>query len=262
MDKVVTNWAFDKVSVGLGGAKVVSDATFGVTNGELVAVLGANGAGKSSLIKAGLGLLACDSGAVLLDGQNPAKLPTGVRARQVAYLPQSRPLAWPLSVRDVVALGRFAFGAAPGRLGKADADAVEAAIGACNIVHLADRATDTLSGGELARVHVARALAAQAPLLVADEPTAALDPAQALGVTQVVADFCAKGGAALVILHDISLAARFASRIIVMSQGAILVDAPPTQALTPDILRRAFGIDARLAEIDGTPALSIAGISA
>lgn len=262
MDKVATNWTFDKVSVSLGGTKVVNDATFGVTNGELVAVLGANGAGKSSLIKAGLGLLACDSGAVLLNGQNPTKLPAGVRARQVAYLPQSRPLAWPLSVRDVVALGRFAFGAAPGRLGKVDADAVAAAIVACNISHLADRATDSLSGGELARVHVARALAAQVPLLVADEPTAALDPAQALGVMQVVADFCAKGGAAVVILHDISLAARFASRIIVMCQSDILADGPPAQALTPDILRQAFNIDARLAEIDGTPALSIAGISA
>jgi iron complex transport system ATP-binding protein len=262
MDKVVTNWAFDKVSVSLGGTMVVNEATLGVSSGELVAVLGANGAGKSSLIKAGLGLLPFDSGSVLLNGQNQAKLSAGIRARQVAYLPQTRPLAWPLYVRDVVALGRFAFGAAPGRLGKADADAVEAAIADCKIGHLADRATDTLSGGELARVHVARALAAQAPLLVADEPTAALDPAQALGVMQVIADFCAKGGAALVILHDITLAARFVSRIIVMSRGIIVADGPPRQALTPDVLRQAFGIEARLAEIDGSPVLCVTGISA
>lgn len=259
MDKPATEWTFDQVCVRLNEEKVVDGASFKIQSGELIAILGANGAGKSSLIKAGLGLLPLESGIVRLNNQDPIRLAAGKRARQVAYLPQSRPLAWPLCVRDVVALGRFAFGAAPGRLVKADADAVEAAIAACNIAHLTDRATDTLSGGELARVHVARALATQAPLLVADEPTAALDPAQALGLMTVIFDFCAKGGAALVVLHDINLAARFASRIIVMNQGKILVDAGPRKALTPSILQAAFAIDARIASVDELPVLAISG---
>jgi iron complex transport system ATP-binding protein len=258
MSKVKANLSLDNVCVTLSGVQVVKSATLSVTSGELVAIIGANGAGKSSLIRAGLGLLARDCGVVSLNGQDPRTMAAGERAQQVAYLPQSRPLAWPLCTQDVVALGRFAFGAAPGRLGKKDAAAVQTAMNACNIAHLAHRGTSTLSGGELARVHVARAFAAEAPILVADEPTVALDPAQALGVMQVIADFCVRGGAALVILHDIGLAARFASRIIILSDGAILADGPPQQTLLPDILRQAFAINARLVDIDGVPVLVFA----
>jgi iron complex transport system ATP-binding protein len=261
MDRPVTTWTLEDVSVSLGGASVVTKATLQVSSGEFVAIVGPNGAGKSSLVKAALGLLPLESGQVRLNGHDPAKMAPQARARQVAYLPQARSLAWPLAVRDIVALGRFAFGAAPGRLGEVDADAVAAAMTACSITPLSDRPTDTLSGGELARVHVARALAAQAPLLVADEPTAALDPAQALAVMQVIANFCAGGGAAVVIVHDISLAARFASRIIVMKQGVLLADGPPKQALTPETLRDAFGLEAQLVDIDGVPVLAVAGLT-
>jgi iron complex transport system ATP-binding protein len=261
MDNATTHVTYDNVSVCLNAVTVVKGASFRVRSGELVAVIGANGAGKSSLVKAGLGLLPCAAGKVDLGGQNPRAMDASVRARRVAYLPQSRPLAWPLSVRDIVALGRFAYGAAPGRLGKVDAEAVDAALSACNITHLADRASDTLSGGELARVHVARALASAAPLLVADEPTAALDPAQAFGIMQVISEFCAKGRAALVILHDISLAARFATRIIVMNQGAIIADGPPETALTTTVLHHAFAIDAQMVAPDGLPILSIKSVA-
>jgi iron complex transport system ATP-binding protein len=255
------DWIFDDVTISFGGTQVVKSATLCVSPGELVAVLGANGAGKSSLIKAGLGQLPTDSGKIALNGQNPRTVSPTARARQVAYLPQSRPLAWPLSVRDIVALGRFAYGAAPGRLSAKDAAAVEVALETCDIAHLGQRATNSLSGGELARVHIARALAAGAPLLVADEPTAALDPAQAFSILQVVVDFCTKGGAALIILHDISLAARFASRIIVMKHGSIIADDAPLKALTPAILQAAFGIKAQLMAMENGPLLSIEGLS-
>lgn len=251
----------DHVSVRLGGVEAVRDISLRIGAGELVGLVGANGAGKSTLARAGLGLIARSAGGVSLDGTDPASMSPVRRARLAAWLPQARPLAWPLAVQDVVALGRFCHGAAPGRLGPGDSEAVETALAACSLTALRARSTATLSGGELARVHVARALAAQAPLLVADEPTAALDPAQALAVMQVMADFCGKGGAALVIVHDLALAARFATRVAVMRQGRLIADAPPLEALSPQVLEQAFCIDADMQVAAGAPVLALRGLA-
>jgi iron complex transport system ATP-binding protein len=259
MDKAAVCWQLDHLSVSLGQVCVVQDVSLEVSGGQLVALVGANGAGKSSLVRAGLGLLPVAGGQARINGLDASRMKAGERARHIGYLPQSRPLAWPLAVRDVVALGRFSYGAAPGQLGPLDRQAVEEALRVCGLAQLAGRSTDTLSGGELARVHVARALAGQAPILIADEPTAALDPAQALCVMEVLADFCARGGAAVIILHDLSLAARFAHRVVVMSQGRLLEDAAPTEALRPDILRQAFCIDARLVDVDGHAFVAVNG---
>jgi iron complex transport system ATP-binding protein len=256
----MAEWVIENLTVALGGRAVVRDASLSVRAGELVALVGANGAGKSTLARAGLGLIARASGTITLNGADPSSLKPAVRARQVAWLPQARPLAWPLSVGDVVALGRFAFGATVGSLAASDRAAVDRALTECGLSGLQRRRTDTLSGGELARVHVARALAAQAPLLVADEPTAALDPAQALSVMQVIGDYCAQGGAGLVIVHDLALAARFASRVVVMQQGAILADGPPAQALSPAVLKQAFCLDAAITLLDGVPVLAVKGL--
>lgn len=238
---------FSGVAKAQRGRQVLSGVDLRVQAGEVVALLGANGAGKTTLARLGAGLLAPDAGQVRLDGADPRQLTASARARTLAYLPQHRPLAWPLRVRDVVALGRFAHGARPGALAPADAAAVARVLQACGLDALADRSSDTLSGGELARVHVARALAAEARVLIADEPIAALDPLHAWQVLRLIADFAAAGGAALIVLHDVAMATRFATRLAVLADGRVIADGKPLDAATPAVLAAAYGVRATVA---------------
>ncbi|MEM1263512.1 MAG: ABC transporter ATP-binding protein [Pseudomonadota bacterium] len=242
----MTELIADSLSVVRGTTTLVERASFACQPGELVALLGPNGAGKTTLLRAALGLLPPTSGTATLAGDDTQRLAPLERARRVSYLPQRRPLAWPSPVRDVVALGRFSHGAALGRLGDTDQQAVARALDACDLTALADRATDTLSGGELARAHFARALAAQAPLLVADEPVAALDPRHQHRIMKIVRDFVDNGGGALIVLHDISLAASFADRLLWMHAGAIVADGTPTETLTVDRLADVYGVRAAI----------------
>ena len=227
-------------------AELVSDASFALRSREFVVLLGPNGAGKTSLIEGSLGIMPRHMGTVRLDGIDMDDLSPIRRARQVSYLPQMRPLAWPNCVRDIVALGRYSYGSSPGRLGKEDANAVDRAIEACELNHLEDRRADTLSGGELARVHCARAFAAETPLLFADEPIAALDPSHQFRVLDLIAAYVEAGGGALVVLHDVQLAARYASRLIWMQDGRIVADGLPEQTLTPARLQDVFGVRAEV----------------
>ena len=229
-----------------GGRELLADAGFALGPGELVALLGPNGAGKTTLLRAALGLLPNASGSAALDGTDVRRLPPAARARQLAYLPQARPLAWPALVRDVVALGRFAYGGPLGRLAPADAAAVDRALAACDLVALADRRADTLSGGELARVHVARALAAEAPLIVADEPVAALDPLHQHQVMALLREAASHGAGVLVVLHDLALAARHADRLLWMREGRIVADGPAGDTLTPALIAAVYGVRARV----------------
>ena len=226
--------------------KLVDNVSFRVAPGEMAVLLGPNGAGKTSLIRALLGLQPPYAGEVRLGQDRVFELDAMRRARKISYLPQSRPLAWPAKVRDVVALGRFSHGVSIGRLNDVDLRAVDNAMQACDITHLAERGTDSLSGGELARVHCARAFAAQTPVLVADEPIAALDPRHQFRIMDLVKAFVDGGGAALVVLHDIQLAAQYASRLLWMKQGRIIADGPPQETLTAEQLRSVYGVKARV----------------
>ena len=228
------------------GAKLVDAASFKVSPGELVVLLGPNGAGKTSLIRSALGLVAPTSGTAEMDGQNTRQLSPIERARKIAYLPQIRPLAWPNQVHDVVSLGRFSHGAVLGKLTGSDAVAVDRAMVACDLTHLAYRSTDSLSGGELARVHCARALATQAPLLIADEPTAALDPRHQFRILDLIDNYVGDGGGALIVLHDIELAARYATRLIWMKGGKIVADGSPAETLTAERLSDVYRVVARV----------------
>ena len=242
----MTDLVVENISVLARGSVLVDDASFRLGCGEFVALLGPNGAGKTSLIRAGLGLQSASAGLSLLGGKPVDALSPTQRARQIAYLPQTRPLAWPNSVRDVVSLGRFSHGAPLGRLKGLDAEAVDRALQACGLLELAGRRTDTLSGGELARVHCARAFAAEAPLLIADEPIAALDPRQQFRILDLIRTYVDQGGGALVVLHDIQLAARYASRMIWMKDGRIEADGPPSETLTAERMRDIYGVAARV----------------
>lgn len=242
----MTELVSKKLSVHAGQTALVTEADFSVGAGEFVALIGPNGAGKTSLLRASLGLEKASGGLASIDDDNSAELAPMERARRVAYLPQQRPLAWPNTVRDVVALGRFAYGAAPSRLGNQDAEAVERALMKCGLGELASRQTDTLSGGELARVHFARALASEAGLLVADEPVAALDPRHQFRIMDIIQQYVAAGGGALVVLHDISLAARYATRMIWMKETRIVADGPVEGTLTAERMADVFGVRAKV----------------
>lgn len=244
------------LTVSASGKTILSDASLTLRQGELVAVLGPNGAGKTTLARAMLGVEA-HTGSSELDGAAINILSPMDRARKVAYLPQIRPLAWPAAVRDVVALGRYAHGAPIGRLAGKDSHAVERAMTACDLLPLADRATDTLSGGELARVHLARAFAAEAPLMIADEPVAALDPRHQFQTMSLLRHYVDEGNGALVILHDIALAARFADRLVWMKDSRILADGPPERTLTEALLDEVYGISARIVESEDGVAIIV-----
>jgi iron complex transport system ATP-binding protein len=242
----MTELVATNISVTAGGARLVDNASLSLKTGELVAILGPNGAGKTSLLRALLGLTEIAGGRALLEGQDVAHLPATERAKLVSYLPQRRPLAWPNKVRDIIALGRFAHGAALGRLSPPDAEAVADAIKACKLENLADRNADTLSGGEIARVHFARALAARTPLLIADEPTAALDPLHQLAIAQLMRDFVDSGGGALLVLHDVALAARFADQLIWMRDGQVVATGSPDETLNAELMQKVYDVRAHV----------------
>lgn len=247
--------SFADVGVALGKTPVVEGVSFEVRVGDVVALLGANGAGKTTLLRAGLGFVRASTGSIALGGDDPHALSPRVRARRAAYLPQKPAAVWPIAVESIVALGRFAHGAAPERLGGADRAAVDAALEACGLTHLRARRIDAISGGERMRAHLARTLAQGAPLMLLDEPTASLDPAQAIGVSDIVRAHASRGGAVVFSTHDIALAARTASRVIVLKNGRVIADGAPDAALSREAIGAAYGRNGALVRIgDGVAA--------
>ena len=237
----------------------MTGVSLAVGPGELVALLGPNGAGKTTFLRAALGLIPRCGGTSRLGGQDAARLSAGKRARLAAYLPQRRPLAWPNRVRDLVALGRFARGSGPGRLRGEDRRAVARAIAACGLERLAHRSADTLSGGELALVHCARAFAAETPLLTADEPVAALDPGHQHRVMGLLRSFVQTGGGALVVLHDMALAGRWADRIAWMREGRLVTSGPPRDVLSGETIARTYGMVAAVEWRGPNPVILVEG---
>ncbi len=232
-------------SVSLGARRVLDDISLSISAGEIVALLGPNGAGKTTLLRAALGLIPLSHGSALLGPSDPRTLSPRERALRAAYLPQRPQAIWPVSVENLVGLGRFAYGAAPDRLKAQDQSAVDAALAACGLTGLRKRRMDEISGGEKARAHLARALAQQVPLLLLDEPTAGLDPAQALGVVDILGAHAVGGGAALFATHDVALAARTAHRVVLLREGRVLASGAP-DVLTSVKLFEAYGRTGRV----------------
>lgn len=243
----------ENVSVALGQRQALVRANLAVGAGELVAIVGPNGAGKSTLLRAMAGLLTPAGGKIALDDRPLAELSLSERARAIAYLPQDRSIHWPLPVSSIVALGRLPHGARLGFLGHAHQQAIDSALIAMELLSLRDRPATELSGGELARVLVARALAQEAQILLADEPTAGLDPAHQLSLFKCLREMAASGSGIAVALHDLSLAARFCDRIVLVKAGQTVADGSPAAVLTPETLAKVYGITARLVQVDGLP---------
>jgi len=254
----MTDLHLTAITFARAGRMILDSVSLGVRPGELVALIGPNGAGKSTLMRAGVGLLAPDAGEVRLGDRAVRALTPRDRARAIAYLPQSRALAWPISVRDLVALGRFAYRGAAGRLSPVDAVAVARALAACELEALADRPATDLSGGERARAHLARAMAAEAPMIVADEPVAGLDPRHAWRCMALLRRHADDGGAVLVSLHDPALALRFADRAAVLAHGVLIADGPPAATLDAKLMAEAFGVHVGRAD-HGLDILGLAG---
>lgn len=250
--------AIDSVHLMVDARPLLHDVCAQVAPGEILAVIGPNGAGKSSLIHAVIGDLPIERGAIRFEGQVIARLADRERARRIALLPQFSALSFPFAVREVVALGRspHASGAA------ADREIVTAAMAGAAIEHLGGRAYTHLSGGEKQRVQLARVMAqiwreadAGARLLLLDEPVAALDMGHQRLVMERVAALARDGVAVVMVLHDISLAARHADRMLALRDGHVVAQGVPADVVTRETVRRLFDTEARvIAHPDtGTP---------
>ena len=243
------------VGVRLAGRPVVQDVTVTLRPGRLVAIVGPNGAGKTSLLRALVGLVP-STGRCTLGDIDLAALTRRERARRLAYLPQGHEVHWPIPVRDIVALGRYPHGAPdPDRLSEADRAAVASAMAVTETAAFADRPVTELSGGERARVALARVFAADAPVVLADEPTAALDPRHQLDVMGALRGRARAGAIVVAVTHDLGLAARFADDAVVLRDGQLAAFGPPGEALAPAILKGVFGVEAYTATHGGMPVL-------
>jgi iron complex transport system ATP-binding protein len=236
------------VGVKLAGRLVLKDISLSLSSGHLVALVGPNGAGKTTLLRALAGLVPSD-GAIDVGGAALLSLSLGERARRFAYLPQGHLMHWPLPARDIVALGRYPHGATdPSRLTPGDADAVLRAMQATDVVELCDRRVTELSGGERSRVALARVLAVEAPVILADEPTSSLDPRHQFDVMRSLRAAADSGVLVIVVTHDLGLAARFADTVLVLSDGRLAAQGAPAEALSEQILGEVFRISAYRSE--------------
>jgi iron complex transport system ATP-binding protein len=236
------------VSVTLAGRLVLNDVSLSLASGHLVALVGPNGAGKTTLLRALAGLVP-SGGAIRVRGDALSSLSLRERARRFAYLPQGHIVHWPLPARDIVALGRYPHGATdPARLTPKDTEAVLRAMQATDVMEFCERRVTKLSGGERSRVALARVLAVEAPVILADEPTASLDPRHQFDVMKSLRAAADRGTLVVVVTHDLGLAARFADTVLVLSKGRIVSQGTPTEALSEQIMGDVFAISAYRAE--------------
>lgn len=239
------------LAVALGDRSVLHGVDLTAGPGEMVGLLGPNGAGKTTLLRTLAGLLAPQTGSVTLDGTPLARIPPAELARRLAYLASGDECRWPLAVEALVALGRLPHRTPWSRLSERDLAAIEAAMRFTGVLGLAGRPVTQLSGGERARVLLARALAGDPELLLADEPVAGLDPGHQLDVMALLARRAADGGTLVVALHDLTQAARYCTRLVLLSAGRVMADGPPQAVLTHENLRAAYGIEAAIGTLDG-----------
>jgi iron complex transport system ATP-binding protein len=235
------------VSVELGGRQVLHEVGFEARAGEVVGLIGPNGAGKTTLLRAICQLVAARSGEAIWDGRSLARMDARTRATTLAYLPQGQTIHWPLTTRRLVELGRLPRLGPLSRTSAEDAVAVDAAMIAADVAQLAERETPSLSGGERARVLLARALAVGAPVLLADEPTASLDPFHVLQIMTLLRRTADRGGLVIAVMHELGLVSRFCDRVVLLSEGRKVAEGPPGMVLTPERLREVYHVESEAA---------------
>lgn len=243
--------SFEGLHVSLGRRRVLHGVDAHFSGGGLIGIIGPNGAGKSTLARTSLALLKPSMGRVLLDGVNVATIARADLAKRIAYLPQGQQPHWPLTAERLVLLGRLPHLAPFSAVSAADHDAVRRAMQQADADAFADRVVNELSGGERARVLLARALAVEAPVLIVDEPLAALDPGHQLQVMNVLKRQAETGALVIAILHDLGLAARYCDRLVLLADGRVAGDGQPDEVLTEALLEKVYGVRIWSGEVDG-----------
>ena len=234
--------ALDSVAVRYSERHALMPTTLALDAKRHVGLIGPNGAGKSSLLKSIAGLLPAD-GRITWSGSPVQSMRRGVRARTFAYLSQTPLAFWPMRVGELVALGRLPHR----RFGEAISDADEAAVSNAlqmtDTAELRDRPISELSGGELARVQLARALCVDAPVLLVDEPTALLDPYHQLKIMTVLRSYAERGALVISVLHDLTLAARFCDEIVLLSSGRAVAQGPAGEVISAAVIKEVYRVD-------------------
>lgn len=232
-----------KLEVRLRGRTVLHGVDALFRPGRVTAILGPNGSGKSTLLRTMAGLRDPDGGQVRLGGRLVGRLSPRERAQRIGYLPQDAAVHWNLGVRELVALGRLPHRAPFVAPDEADSTAIDTALAATAIASLQTRTVDQLSGGERARVLLARVLAGEPHWLLADEPLASLDPVHQLAVLDQLRALAATGTGVVIVLHDLIQAARAADEVLLLKEGRVIAFGPPQTALAHGPLREAFGVE-------------------
>lgn len=238
----MSSLSITNLSAGYGQKRVLQDIHATAKAGELIVLLGPNGGGKSTLLKTVAGLLVPTQGTILYGSDDLSQMPAKRRAQTLAYLAQDRQIPRSLTAQDIVTLGRAPYRGALGRLSDAGYSAVNRAFERTQSEAFRDRPMGSLSGGEQARVLLARALSVEAPILLADEPTAALDPYYQITLLEILKKEAQSGKIVIVSLHDLSLACAFADTLWVMSRGHLIAQGPPECALTDAVLKDVFRV--------------------
>ena len=231
-----------QVSFAYGARPALRQVSFTARAGELVALVGPNGAGKSTLLRLAAGLLAPSEGEVRVGGLVAHAAPRRALARVCALVPQEPRAPWPFTVREAVMMGRAPHQGLLALPGRFDHGAVEGALRACDLEHLASRRLDALSGGERRRVFFARALAQEPRVLLLDEPTAFLDLAHQVAAMEMARVAARAGLCVVAVLHDLNLAGESADRIVVLSGGRVVADGAPRDVLSADRVREVWGV--------------------
>ncbi|HEX8383755.1 MAG TPA: ABC transporter ATP-binding protein [Sphingomonas sp.] len=233
---------FDRLSVSLGRRPVLDAVDARLQPGRVTAILGPNGAGKSTLLKAAAALVPLAAGAVRIGDWRIPALDPRKRAQLIGYLPQDGPVHWNMVARDLVALGRLSHRSPFAAPSPEDEAAVARALAATDTAAFADRPVGALSGGERARVLLARALAGEPRWLLADEPLASLDPAHQADLLDRLRSFAGEGKGVAIVLHDLVHAQRAADDVLLLHRGRVVAFGPPAEVVTPDIVRAVFGV--------------------
>ncbi len=246
-----TRLCLKDVCVNYGDHDAISHTSLDFNPGSLVGLIGANGAGKTTLLKAATGLVRRSSGEVFINDRLLESWPRAERARRLGYLSQDRSVLWPLSVERLVSLGRLPHLGPWDAITSADQNIIHQALKDADVAHLASRPVTSLSGGERTRALIARLLAGSPSILLADEPVSGLDPAHRLQVLQIFRKMARADKTVIVVMHDLSLAARFCDRLILLSEGCVAADGSPEHVLTSENLSKHYGVTANITTHNG-----------